>query len=103
RPVADPGPPPGFEPLTDQDHDERRSAVLASHPKGRDLWIFAYGSFLWKPACEIDGQHHALLRGWHRRFCLRLLRYRGSVDCPGLMVALDGRGFGPGVGHAPPT
>ena len=89
RPVTDPGPPPGFESLTDKDHDERRAALLASHPKQDDLWLFAYGSLIWKPACEIDGQAHAILRGWHRKFCLRLVRYRGSADCPGLMMALD--------------
>ena len=89
RSVADPGPSPGFEPLTDNDHDERRNTLLASHRKNDDLWLFAYGSLIWKPACEVDVQDHALLRGWHRKFCLRLLRFRGSADCPGLMMALD--------------
>jgi cation transport protein ChaC len=102
RQVADPGPPPGFEALTEQDHDERRNAVLASHPKGDDLWIFAYGSLIWKPACEVDGQRQALLRGWHRRFCLRLLRYRGSLDCPGLMLALDRGGSCRGMAQRNP-
>ena len=103
RPVADPGPSPGFEPLTDQDHDDRRAAVLASHTKDQDLWIFAYGSLIWKPACEVDGQRHALLRGWHRKFCLRLLRYRGSIDCPGLMMALDIGGSCRGVAQRIPA
>ena len=89
RQVADPGTPPGFEALTDQDHDDRQAALLASHSKGEDLWLFAYGSLIWKPACEVDRQHRALLRGWHRKFCLRLVRYRGTADCPGLMMALD--------------
>lgn len=89
RNIIDPGPPPGFVLLTEEDHDRRRDALLASHPKGQDLWLFAYGSLIWKPACEVDGQHHALLRGWHRKFCLHLVRYRGTLDCPGLMMALD--------------
>ncbi len=103
RDVPDPGPPPGFEPLTDQDHNERQAALLASHPKGEDLWLFAYGSLIWKPACEVDGQRHALLRGWHRKFCLRLLRYRGSADCPGLMMALDAGGSCRGVAQRIPA
>ena len=103
RPVSDPGPPPGFEPLTDRDHDERQAALLASHPKGADLWLFAYGSLIWKPACEVDGQRHGLLRGWHRRFCLRLVRYRGSADCPGLMMALDLGGSCRGVAQRIPA
>jgi cation transport protein ChaC len=103
RTVADPGPPAGFEPLTDLDHDERRTALLASHPKGHDVWLFAYGSLIWKPACEVDGQCHALLRGWHRKFCLRLVRYRGSPDCPGLMMALDIGGSCRGVAQRIPA
>lgn len=89
RNLADPGPSSGFVPLTDQDYDARRDELLASHPNGHDLWLFAYGSLIWKPACEVDGQRQALLRGWHRKFCLRLVRYRGTPDSPGLMMALD--------------
>lgn len=103
RNVVDPGPPPGFVPLTDQDHDERRDALLASHRNGDDLWLFAYGSLIWRPACEVDGQRHALLRGWHRKFCLRLLRYRGSLECPGLMMALDVGGSCRGVAQRIPA
>ena len=103
RPIGDPGPPPGFLPLTDQDHDERQAALLASHPKGSDLWLFAYGSLIWKPACEVDSQRPALLRGWHRKFCLRLLRFRGTLDCPGLMMSLDIGGSCRGVLQRIPT
>jgi len=103
RTVADPGPSAGFEPLTDLDHDDRCAALLASHPKGDDVWLFAYGSLIWKPACEVDGQRHALLRGWHRKFCLRLVRYRGSPDCPGLMMALDIGGSCRGVAQRIPA
>lgn len=102
RQVADPGTPPGFEPLTDQDHEERLAALLASHPDDEDLWLFAYGSLIWKPACEIDGECPALLRGWHRKFCLRLVRYRGSAECPGLMMALDIGGSCRGVAQRIP-
>src|SRR5215510_5281125 len=84
RHVSDLGTPPGFQPLTDEDYEQHRASLLAAHPKGQDLWLFAYGSLIWKPACEVDGQRHALLRGWHRKFCLRLVRYRGTSDCPGL-------------------
>ena len=97
RAVNDPGPSPGFALLTDEDHAQRRDDLLSSLPKGDDLWLFAYGSLIWKPACEVDGQQHALLRGWHRQFCIHLVRYRGSVDCPGLMMALDRGGACRGV------
>ena len=97
RGLADPGPSAGFALLTDEDHAERRDALLSSLPRGEDLWLFAYGSLIWKPACDVDGQRQALLRGWHRRFCIRLVRYRGTTDCPGLMMALDRGGACRGV------
>src|SRR5262245_3674137 len=103
RHVPDPGAPRGFEPLTDEDYDQHRTALLASHSKDADLWLFAYGSLIWKPACEVDGQRHALLRGWHRKFCLRLLRFRGSPDCPGLLMTLDRGGSCRGVAQRIPA
>jgi glutathione-specific gamma-glutamylcyclotransferase len=97
RPLTDPGPSAGFTLLTDEDHNQRRDMLLASLPKGEDLWLFAYGSLIWKPACEVDGQNQALLKGWHRRFCIRLVRYRGTAECPGLMMALDRGGACRGI------
>jgi cation transport protein ChaC len=44
---------------------------------------------MWRPACEIDGQEMALLRGWHRKFCIHIARWRGTPERPGLMMALD--------------
>jgi cation transport protein ChaC len=31
----------------------------------------------------------ATVRGWHRSFCIRVARFRGTRDLPGLMMALD--------------
>jgi glutathione-specific gamma-glutamylcyclotransferase len=97
RVVADSGPPSGFVALTDHDYDVWRRALLAEHPKGADLWLFAYGSLIWKPACEVEDHGLALLRGWHRKFCLHLKRFRGTPDFPGLMMALDRGGSCRGV------
>ena len=54
-----------------------------------DVWIFAYGSLLWKPAFEVADNRPALVRGRHRSFCFRVARFRGTRDRPGLMMALD--------------
>ncbi|WP_298214391.1 gamma-glutamylcyclotransferase [Acidocella sp.] len=64
-------------------------AILASHPPGEDLWVFGYGSLMWNPAFEYEETRPALLRGWHRRFCLKMLMGRGTPERPGLMLALD--------------
>jgi len=95
--IADAGPTTGFVPLTDQDYDQTRITLLAQYPKGSDLWLFAYGSLIWKPACEVEDLGLAFLRGWHRQFCLRLKRFRGTPEYPGLMMALDAGGSCRGV------
>src|SRR4051794_30642373 len=39
----------------------------------------------------------ATVRGWHRRFCLWQWRFRGTRDCPGVMLALDRGGSCVGI------
>ena len=89
RPIPDTGPSPSFVHMSEEDYDRVTNEVLRDHPPNEDLWIFAYGSLLWRPACEIDGQEMAGLKGWHRKFCIRLARYRGTPENPGLIMALD--------------
>ena len=64
-----------------------------------DLWLFGYGSQMWKPELDFAEARPALLNGWHRRFCLWQLRYRGSRAHPGLMLALDRGGSCRGVAY----
>jgi glutathione-specific gamma-glutamylcyclotransferase len=89
RIVPDTGPTPGFVHMQDEDYDRVTESMLREHPTHEDLWLFAYGSLMWRPACEIDGQEMATLRGWHRKFCIRIARWRGTPEVPGLMMALD--------------
>jgi cation transport protein ChaC len=83
--------------MGEADYDQLTDEILREHPAGEDLWIFAYGSLMWRPACEIDGQEAARLNGWHRKFCIRVSRWRGTPDNPGLMMALDRGGSCRGV------
>lgn len=55
----------------------------------REVWVFAYGSLMWRPEIAIEEERIAAVSGWHRRFCLWQWRNRGSKDKPGLMLALD--------------
>lgn len=53
------------------------------------LWVFAYGSLLWNPGFTPVETVRAELRDFHRCFSLRSVVHRGTVDCPGLVLALE--------------
>ncbi len=53
------------------------------------FYVFAYGSLIWRPGFVHAAAHPALLRGFHRRFCLWSHRYRGTPERPGLVLGLD--------------
>ncbi|MEO1611614.1 MAG: gamma-glutamylcyclotransferase [Pseudomonadota bacterium] len=54
-----------------------------------DLWVFAYGSLMWKPGFDYVERRRARMPGYVRRFCLDSVTYRGTPDYPGLVLALD--------------
>jgi cation transport protein ChaC len=99
----DAGPPAGSAPSTAADHAATAARLLAAGPDMADFWIFAYGSLIWKPACDFIEIRTGLLRGWHRAFCLGWnTRFRGSEQNPGLMLALDHGGACRGVAYRLP-
>jgi cation transport protein ChaC len=92
RQIADPGPSPHASYLGDDDYAAMIETALAGHADGSPLWLFAYGSLIWKPEIEHVEERVAKLHGWHRSFCLKLTRWRGTVEQPGLMLGLDNGG-----------
>ncbi|MFB9951437.1 gamma-glutamylcyclotransferase [Rhizobium puerariae] len=96
REEIDPGPPPSWEPLSDEDYmllADRLTAEVGDEP----LWIFAYGSLIWKPGFDSIASARASLYGWHRSFSLRIERGRGTPAQPGLMMMLSRGGRCDGV------
>lgn len=88
--VAPDGPVPPSEAATDADFKRFVEHILAGSDGSGQVWVFAYGSLIWKPACEFVEIRTGLLRGWHRAFCLGWNTwFRGSEQNPGLMLALD--------------
>lgn len=86
--------------LDDAELDGSLRAFLGDHaPGGAPLWVFGYGSLMWKPELDIAERRLATIRGWHRRFCLWQWRYRGTRDRPGLMLALDQGGACRGIAY----
>jgi glutathione-specific gamma-glutamylcyclotransferase len=99
RAVADADLDPDFIRNTAEDHAAAVRKMLASHPEGDDVWVFAYGSLLWKPEVEHVEERIGTARGWHRSFRLRLRSWRGTREVPGLMMGLDRGGQCKGVAY----
>ncbi len=57
--------------------------------QGGEVWVFAYGSLMWDPGFAYLETAPALLRGYHRAFCIFSHVYRGTEARPGLVLGLD--------------
>lgn len=57
----------------------------------RPLWVFGYGSLIWNPGFPVAEKRLATLGGYARSFCMSSIHHRGTVEHPGLVLALDPR------------
>ncbi len=64
---------------------------------GDDLWVFGYGSLMWRPGFAYQERHRAHLHGYHRSLCIFSHVHRGTPDAPGLVLGLDRGGRCRGV------
>lgn len=53
------------------------------------FWVFGYGSLIWQPDITYAKKHIARLDGYARSFCMWSIHHRGSIEEPGLVLALD--------------
>jgi glutathione-specific gamma-glutamylcyclotransferase len=66
---------------------------------GHDLWVFAYGSLMWRPGFAYEEAQHARLVGYRRCFCIYSVHHRGTPDRPGLVLGLDRGGTCEGIAY----
>ena len=102
RTEPDPGPEPGTAEHTDAEFDAMVEALLSEY-NPEELWVFAYGSLIWNPEFEFLESRSATANGWHRSFCLKLTRWRGTRELPALMLALDQGGTCKGLAYRLPA
>lgn len=64
-----------------------------------DLWVFAYGSLMWRPGFEFAERTLATVRGYRRALCVYSHVHRGTPEKPGLVLGLDRGGACRGVAY----
>lgn len=62
-----------------------------------DLWVFGYGSLIWKPGFDYVDSALAWVHGYHRSLCIFSHVHRGTPERPGLVLGLDRGGSCQGV------
>jgi glutathione-specific gamma-glutamylcyclotransferase len=53
-----------------------------------ELWVFGYGSLMWRPGFPLVERAPATLAGRRRAFCIYSVHHRGTYERPGLVLGL---------------
>jgi cation transport protein ChaC len=72
-------------------------SAAAEAASARELWVFGYGSLMWRPGFAYEEARHARLTGYRRCFCIFSVHHRGTPQRPGVVLGLDRGGSCEGI------
>lgn len=64
-----------------------------------DLWLFAYGSLMWRPGFAVEETRRARLTGYRRCFSIYSVHHRGTPERLGMVLGLDRGGVCEGIAY----
>ena len=71
-----------------RDADQMLERALVQWGGDEDLWIFGYGSLIWRPEFEFSERRSAHVHGWHRALKMWSTINRGTPQVPGLVFGM---------------
>lgn len=89
--------PTAFRVLSELEREASLKNTMADWDQTSDIWVFGYGSLIWRPEFQFAERRFALLRGYHRSLCLWSRINRGTPENPGLVFGLDNGGSCRGI------